>query len=223
MAAKDLAPTAPIQAAGPAKSKKESASAASSGELAQVNGQASGGMAVPSARMEISDAAKMSEAKATTEVAEKRSQSAVVVAAPAVAPPAPQNVPAEADAAGKGLSSSRLGGLTISGAQRKVTTQWRVGRRGSIQKADETGGWTRIASGVDDDLFDITFAGTTGWAVGHEGTVLRSADGGRTWQRVAAPIAEDLVHVSSQGAQQAQVISRSGKIFTTTDSGQSWK
>ena len=90
-------------------------------------------------------------------------------------------------------------------------------------KADESGGWTRIVSGTDDDLFDITFAETTGWAVGHGGTVLRSTDGGNTWQRVAAPSSEDLIHVSSQGAQQAQVIARSGKSFTTTDGGQTWK
>jgi photosystem II stability/assembly factor-like uncharacterized protein len=157
------------------------------------------------------------------DVAEKRSKSAEVVAAPAAAPPAPQNAPAEADAAARDQNFSKLGGLTISGAQRKIATQWRVGRRGTIQKPDDSGGWTRIVSGVDDDLFDITFAGTTGWVVGHEGTVLRSPDGGSTWQRVAAPTSEDLVHVSSQGAQQAQVISRSGKIFTTTDGGQSWK
>jgi hypothetical protein len=222
-AAKDLAPTAPVQTATLAKSKKESASTASSGAMAQASGQAGGGMAVPSARMELSDAAKMSEAKARMDVVEKRSQSAEVVAAPAAAPPAPKNAPAEADSGVKGLSSSRLGGLTISGAQRKIEAQWRVGRRGTIQKADDSGGWARIVSGVDDDLFDITFAGTTGWVVGHEGTVLRSPDGGSTWQRVAAPTSEDLVHVSSQGAQQAQVISRSGKIFTTTDGGQSWK
>ena len=222
-AAKDLAPTAPGQAAGSAKSKKESASTASSGVMAQASGQAGGGMAVPSRRMELSDAAKVSEAKARMDVAEKRSKSAEVVAAPAAAPPAPQNAPAEADAAARDQNFSKLGGLTISGAQRKIATQWRVGRRGTIQKPDDSGGWTRIVSGVDDDLFDITFAGTTGWVVGHEGTVLRSPDGGSTWQRVAAPTSEDLVHVSSQGAQQAQVISRSGKIFTTTDGGQSWK
>jgi photosystem II stability/assembly factor-like uncharacterized protein len=100
---------------------------------------------------------------------------------------------------------------------------WRVGRRGTIQKADGEGGWTRVASGVEDDLFDITFAGSTGWVVGHAGLVLRSTDGGKTWQRVSSPTSEDLVRVSSLGADQASVFTRSGKTYTTSDGGQSWK
>lgn len=222
-AVKDGSPTAPAQAGAFAKSKKELESAASSNVMAQAGGQTAGGMAAPSRRMELSDSAKLSEDKARTDVAETQPRTAEVSAAPAAAPPVPHNAAAEADSGVKGLSSSGLGGLTISGAQQKIATRWRVGRRGTIQKADDSGGWTRIASGVDDDLFDITFAGMTGWAVGHEGTVLRSADGGSTWQRVSAPTGEDLVRVSSQGSQQATVFSRTGKTFSTTDGGQSWK
>ena len=178
-------------------------------------------MATPSERASLREEDKSPERALKSEIAERKSQAAdlPVPAAASVAPP----VPVEADHAAARKETSNLGGLTIRGVQTRVTAKWRVGRRGSIQKADEAGTWQRVASGVDDDLFDITFAGDAGWAVGHEGTVLRSTDGGNTWRKVAAPTTEDLVRVSTQGAQQAQVIARSGKKFSTNDGGQSWK
>lgn len=220
---KDLAKTAAPAVNGPARSKAVPAREAQGAGIGQAAGQATGAIAVPSARAELSDAAKVAEPAAKSEVAEKRSQNAESVAPAAAAPPVPSSATADTEAgAGAGKPSS-LSGLMVRGAQQRIAAQWRVGRRGTIQKANESGGWTRIVSGVDDDLFDITFAGTTGWAVGHGGTVLRSTDNGSTWEKVSAPTTEDLVHVSSQGAQQASVFSRSGKTFTTTDGGQTWK
>jgi Photosynthesis system II assembly factor YCF48 len=224
-AEKDLAKATPVPAVVPAKNKMGAGQNASSSMVAQSRTAASGGMAAPSARADLRDAAKMPEPAPKSEVAEKKNSDYVVPIVPAAPPAAParENAPTEAESAAVHKGMSQLSGLTIRGAQQKAVTKWRVGRRGTIQKADESGGWTRIVSGTDDDLFDITFAETTGWAVGHSGVVLRSTDGGNTWQRVAAPTSEDLIHVSSQGAQQAQVIARSGKSFSTTDGGQNWK
>ena len=222
---KDLAKATPVPATVPAKNKTEAGQNAPSGMIAQSGEGAGGRIATPSERADLRDAAKMPEPAPKVEMAEKKTSDYVAPAAAAAAPAAPtrENAATEAASAAMHKETSPLGGLTIRGAQQKAVTKWRVGRRGTIQKADESGGWTRIVSGTDDDLFDITFAQTTGWAVGHSGTVLRSTDGGNTWQRVAAPTSEDLIHVSSQGAQQAQVIARSGKSFTTTDGGQTWK
>jgi len=61
-----------------------------------------------------------------------------------------------------------------------------------------------------------------GWIVGHEGTVLRTTDGGSNWNRVSSPTSEDLVRVSALGTQKAQVMSRSGRAFVTNDAGKSW-
>jgi hypothetical protein len=200
-------PSAPVPATA-AKIKADQAPPPTSAELARPETSAGGGMAAPPARAEARNSSRAEEASSKQEVA---------------APAATANVPAER---GAGLGEGKVSGfgaLSVRGAQQKVTTQWRVGRRGTIQKADGQGGWTRIVSGVDDDLFDITFAGSTGWAVGHGGIVLRSADGGDSWQRVTAPTSEDLVHVSSLGSQQASVFSRSGKTYSTNDGGQTWK
>jgi photosystem II stability/assembly factor-like uncharacterized protein len=154
---------------------------------------------------------------------ENKAQAADYAAAPPPAETALTAQTAELGSAFARKESAELRGLTIRGAQQKVAPKWRVSKRGTIQKADEAGGWVRIPSGVDGDLFDITFAGEAGWAVGHEGTVLRSIDAGNTWNQVSAPSSEDLVRVSAQNADQAQVMARSGKAFSTTDGGRTWK
>ncbi|MBI4165751.1 MAG: hypothetical protein HY508_08470 [Acidobacteria bacterium] len=222
-AEKDLAKATPVPAAVPAKNKTEAGQNAPSGMIAEPQTAAGGGMATPSQRADLRDRVKMPEPAPKAEMAEKKTADSVAPPAAPAAAPARESPATEAASAAVHKETSALSGLTIRGFQQKAVIKWRVGRRGTIQKADESGGWTRIVSGTDDDLFDITFAENTGWAVGHGGTVLRSTDGGTTWQRVASPSSEDLIHVSSQGAQQAQVIARSGKSYTTTDGGQTWK
>jgi len=196
---------------------------AAPGRESQAGAGGSGVMAALRDRADMAARNKAKDEASSSEFAEKRAGPAVPPPVPAAAEPMRQNLAVEAESASLHKEAGPLGGITIRGAQQKVETKWRVGRRGAIQKADGSGGWTRINSGVDDDLFDITFEGNTGWVVGHSGTVLRSPDGGETWQKVAAPTTEDLIHVSSHGAGQATVIARSGKSFSTSDGGQTWK
>jgi len=182
-----------------------------------------GTMVMPSRRAVLRDKAMAAEPSPAEGGEEKKAQDAAPAAAPALA-----GARTAAPTAAIGPSFARqeaaeLRGLTIQGAQPRFTPKWRVGAGGSIQRADEAGGWVRVPSGVSDDLFDITFAGAAGWAVGQEGTVLRSTDGGNTWSRVSPPTSEDLIRVSAQSDQQARVISRSGQSFTTTDGGRTWK
>lgn len=227
---KDLAKTGPAPVASIAVAKpkteerRDELSAIGSGQKA-LSG-AGGAMATPSERANMREAVEAPQRALESEIADKKSQLGDQPVPAAAAPPVAPPKPADGDHAAARKESSPYGalsGLTIRGVQPKVAAKWRVGRRGTIQKADETGKWERVPSGVDDDLFDITFAGDAGWAVGHEGTVLRSTDGGNTWRKVPAPTTEDLVRVSTKGADQALVITRSGKSFSTNDGGQSWK
>lgn len=107
---------------------------------------------------------------------------------------------------------------------RQADGEWQVGRHGLIQKRDTRGNWVTQASGVDADLFDITFATpSVGWAVGRAGTVLRTTDGGTTWNKVATPTRADLIRVTASGELTAMIVARGGQAFTTADGGKSWK
>ena len=135
-------------------------------------------------------------------------------------PPAPAKQAARADEAEAASSAPRM---MVQGLTARYTPKWRVGRRGVIQKAEPNGNWVAVASGVDSDLFDITFSGSmAGWAVGHGGLVLRTTDGGNTWTRTTSPTTEDLIHVSASSELAARVITRRNILYSTSDGGNSW-
>lgn len=60
-----------------------------------------------------------------------------------------------------------------------------VGRNGLILMSDDAGQhWTQIASPVSTDFTAIKFSDAQhGWIVGHDAIVLRTTDGGLTWER----------------------------------------
>lgn len=60
-----------------------------------------------------------------------------------------------------------------------------VGQRGHVLYSDDQGGhWQQAAVPVSTDLVALVFpTGRDGWAVGHDGVVLHSADAGATWVR----------------------------------------
>lgn len=60
-----------------------------------------------------------------------------------------------------------------------------VGARGLIALSDDDGkSWDQVASPVSSDLLDLDFPDDKhGWIVGHDGVVLRTTDGGYSWQK----------------------------------------
>ncbi|MES2260295.1 MAG: YCF48-related protein [Pseudomonadota bacterium] len=60
-----------------------------------------------------------------------------------------------------------------------------VGPRGHILLSKDQGAsWKQVPVPVSSDLVAVRFlSASLGWAVGHDGVVLHSADGGATWQR----------------------------------------
>jgi hypothetical protein len=151
---------------------------------------------------------------------------------PAAAPPIKHEKAREettAVAGGTGFKVAEAHGLVARAyLGKKVMTPspagvWRVGRHGLIQKADASGNWVTQASGVEADLFDVTFATpSVGWAVGQAGTLLRTTDGGKTWNKVPIPTRANLVLVTASGELTAQVVTRDGQTLATTDGGKSW-
>jgi photosystem II stability/assembly factor-like uncharacterized protein len=61
-----------------------------------------------------------------------------------------------------------------------------VGQRGHILRSDDAGAsWAQAASPVSSDLTSVFFATPgLGWAAGHDAVVLRTRDGGTTWERL---------------------------------------
>ena len=60
-----------------------------------------------------------------------------------------------------------------------------VGQRGHVLLSDDAGTtWQQADVPVSADLVAVSFAtAESGWAVGHDGVILHSADGGRSWTR----------------------------------------
>ena len=60
-----------------------------------------------------------------------------------------------------------------------------VGQRGHVLWSDNAGQeWQQAQVPVSSDLVAVTFASPAkGWAVGHDGVILHTADGGKSWQR----------------------------------------
>ena len=75
-------------------------------------------------------------------------------------------------------AKSLLNGLALAG-KRLVS----VGQRGHILYSDDGGkNWTQVEVPVSSDLVAVYFpTPEKGWAVGHDGVVLHSADSGLTW------------------------------------------
>jgi len=89
--------------------------------------------------------------------------------------------------------------------------------------------WLPQRSGVTVRLRGVSaVSATVAWASGAAGTVLRTTDGGTTWQRLTVPGAEalDFRDIDATDARTAHVLSigngPASRIYQTTDAGVTW-
>jgi len=145
---------------------------------------------------------------------------------------------------------SLVNGLTVAG-NRVVA----VGQRGHVLLSDDHGkSWQQASVPVSADLVAVSFPDAEhGWAVGHDGVVLASSDGGHNWvrqldgrtlgdvlvkhytasgdakwlaeaQRFAAQGAENpLLDVWFDDANNGVVVGAFGLVLRTADGGKSWQ
>ena len=96
--------------------------------------------------------------------------------------------------------------------------------------ADHRPRWTPVPTGSDQQYRGLDAVDKrTAWVGGSAGEVLRTTDGGRTWQDVSPPDSAGLLFrdVEAHDARRASVMSigtgDASRIYTTTDGGRRWR
>ncbi len=124
-------------------------------------------------------------------------------------------------------SRTLLNGVALAG--RRLVS---VGQRGHVVYSDDRGrSWTQASVPVSADLVAVAFASAErGWAVGHDGAVLHSADGGLTWQRqLAGPASAALgpdrsfLDVWFEDETTGFAVGAFNLVVRTTDGGKTWQ
>jgi photosystem II stability/assembly factor-like uncharacterized protein len=104
-----------------------------------------------------------------------------------------------------------------------------VGQRGHVLWSDNAGrDWQQADVPVSSDLVAVHFpTPLQGWAVGHDGVILHTADGGKTWQRQrdGRPDTADvpLLDVWFQDERTGWAVGAFGTLLETTDGGAHWQ
>lgn len=107
-----------------------------------------------------------------------------------------------------------------------------VGQRGHIVYSDDTGkSWRQAEVPVSSDLVAVSFpTATDGWAVGHDGVVLHTKDGGQSWttqldgRRLGEQGAENpFLDVWFRDADNGYIVGAFGLVFRTADGGAHWE
>lgn len=101
-----------------------------------------------------------------------------------------------------------------------------VGERGHIlHSADAGNSWTQVPVPTSSNLTAVYFADEkNGWAVGHAETIVRTQDGGDSWQLVhfEPENAQPLLDVCFTDASRGVAVGAYGMIYTTADGGAVW-
>lgn len=81
-----------------------------------------------------------------------------------------------------------------------------------------------VGQRMTDDLFSVSFGSVKhGWAVGRWGSVLHTADGGRTWEKQNSGVNYTLSSVSFVDEKNGWAVGDQGTILHTADGGKTWE
>lgn len=101
-----------------------------------------------------------------------------------------------------------------------------VGDRGDVIRSTDQGrNWTQIIVPTRAMLTGVSFPDPEhGWAVGHDGVILATADGGKTWTRQddGKDLETSYLDVFFRDAQRGFAVGAYGKFMATTDGGKTW-
>ncbi|HJV25970.1 MAG TPA: YCF48-related protein [Aromatoleum sp.] len=105
---------------------------------------------------------------------------------------------------------------------------WLAGSGGKIVAVAPDGGLSLLASGTDRTLQDVAaWDARHGIAVGNDGVIVTTADGGRTWSAASdvprSEVANKLTRVRVAEGGRAVVVGEMGAILASDDFGASWR
>lgn len=110
----------------------------------------------------------------------------------------------------------------VSGVNEAGTGDWSEIWQFTTTAPPTQPGWVSRSSGTTSTLRGVSFSDpSTGTAVGDNGTIIRTTDGGNTWAAESSGTAEQLSAVSFTDANNGAAVGGGG-VFRTTDGGNTW-
>ena len=101
--------------------------------------------------------------------------------------------------------------------------RWRI-QGVTVERTTDGGAtWTRQTSATAPLTAGAAPSADICWIVGRSGIVLRTIDGGASWQAIAGPDRADLTQVAATGPSTATVTTSDARRFTTDNAGASWR
>lgn len=101
-----------------------------------------------------------------------------------------------------------------------------VGERGHVLYSDDEGAsWTQVQVPVSANLTAVYFVDERhGWAVGHDEAIIRTRDGGLSWERThfEPEAKQPLLDVWFADAERGLAVGAYGVIYASADGGASW-
>lgn len=99
-----------------------------------------------------------------------------------------------------------------------------VGEQGVILISDDGARWQQVPSPFNGMLSRLRFTDEqNGWALGYDGAILNTADGGKTWTlRHYDPKGRAVYDLLFVDAQRGMAVGAYGSFFDTTDGGRTW-
>lgn len=101
-----------------------------------------------------------------------------------------------------------------------------VGQRGVVLLSDDGATWKQVPVPADATLNRVRFVDDQrGWAVGYDGTILATEDGGKTWALLQfdAEWGRAYYDVHFSDAQNGFVLGGNGRLWRTSDGGRNWE
>ncbi|MBA3032251.1 MAG: sialidase [Gammaproteobacteria bacterium] len=124
------------------------------------------------------------------------------------------------------LTETHIGKALLLDTQRTGQRLVTVGEHGYIFVSDNEGDlWRLTPTATDATLTSVAFADVQlGLAVGHDATILRSVDGGSSWQKVFSDVEQlrPLLRVMFIDKQRAIAVGAYGAYFESMDGGATW-